>query len=116
LIYNQKITLKDIKANIHIGVTEEERQKRQEILITLELIPIIDSPPKNDSIEETVNYSKIREEVLEISNSRSFNLLETLCWVIADNIKNNFKVEQVTVIAKKFPYKDVDYVSYSITI
>jgi len=116
LIYKQKITLKDIKTNIHIGITENERNNEQKVLITVEIVPSINIPLKNDSIYETINYSEIRETILNISSSRSFNLLETLCWKIAKTIKNNFKIDKISVTVKKFPYNDVEYVSYSLTI
>ena len=115
-MFKQKITLKDIKANIHIGVTESEKKKKQKVLITVEIIPLMGTPPKRDNIEETINYSKIRDDTIKLSNNKTFNLLETLCWEIAKMIKDNFKVAEVSVTAKKFPYKDVNYVSYSLTI
>jgi len=116
LTFKQKITIKDIEANIHIGVTENERINKQKILLTIEIIPLMDVPPKRDNIEETINYSEIRIDVLKILNSKVFNLLETLCLQIAKKIKDDYNVKEVSVTIKKFPYKDVDYVSYSLTI
>ncbi len=112
---NSRIEIKDLSVMIHIGVTETERIKEQEILITVEIIPF-NYPPEDDNIESAVNYSTIREEIIEIAKNSKFRLIESLAKMIANNIKNKYNLKQISVTIKKFPYSDVKYVGFSITI
>ncbi len=112
---NCRIEINNLKAYVNIGITEEERSRKQRISITAEIIPK-NYPPENDSIDEVVNYSNIREDILDICRNSSFNLIESLAKSIANNIKNKYNVDRVTVKIMKFPYSDVNYVSFDITV
>jgi dihydroneopterin aldolase len=82
----------------HHGVGEEERRRGQAFLfdVTLEL-----SEPPEDELEATLDYRAVRDAVRELSEARSYKLLESLAAAVAAEICSRFAVEGVTVRVRK---------------
>jgi len=112
----QKIILNEISTNIRIGITESERAKRQKLVISIEIVPIVNYTEIKDNIYNTINYSMIRQDVKTLLRNSKFNLIETVAAEIAKHIKNHYQIKSVTITIKKFPYKDTKYIAYSLTI
>lgn len=112
----ETLILEDISAQVHLGVKEKERAKKQRILISVEIVPEAEYTSLQDCIENTVDYSRIRRDVKTIINSMKCSLIETLTSKIAHFIKEHYKVRSTTVSIKKFPYRDTKHVAYKLTI
>ena len=80
------------------GVGEAERRDGQPFLfdVTLEV-----AEPAEDEIGATVDYRAVRDTVRELSDARSYRLLESLAGAAADAIVAAFPVESVTVRVRK---------------
>lgn len=80
------------------GVNENERRDGQTFLfdVTLEV-----PEPSDDSIDATVDYRAVRDCVRDISDARSFQILETLAAAVADAIVARFEVVSVEVRVRK---------------
>jgi len=115
-VSNEKIILHNISIRTRLGITERERSRKQKILVQLEIGPLTPFEELNDSIENTVNYSLIRQHVKKLFREESFNLLETAAWRVAHVIKKNHPCRQVKVTVKKFPYRDTEYVACTIIL
>lgn len=76
------IFIKDLVVDCYIGVSDEERNKKQTIIINAAFD--IDYKSAKDSIDSTVNYKILYQEILKIVGSSHFNLLESLCQKIID--------------------------------
>ena len=81
------------------GVYDEEINKGQDFEISLEMK--LENEINNDLIENTVDYSKIIEEVTEIFNNKRYNLLETLAKDICSRISLHDQVRRVLISIKK---------------
>ncbi len=80
------------------GVDDRERELDQPFLYDLRLeLP----EPPSDRIEETVDYREVAELVREVSDERSFQLLEALAAAVADRILERFRPERVRVRVRK---------------
>jgi FolB domain-containing protein len=112
----EQIILKEISVTAHLGVTDKEKVKKQKILITVSIVPDFQFNSLNDSIDNTVNYSDIRGDIINIISTNRFNLIETAAGKIASHIKNNYPVKNLAVVIKKFPYKDTKYVAFELKI
>ena len=110
----ERIIIKELSVTAHMGVTDKERIKKQKILITVSIVPDFKFHSLNDSIENTVNYSDIRGDIISIISTKRFNLIETVADKIASHIRGNYPVKNIDVMVKKFPYKDTKYVAFEL--
>ncbi len=100
-----KIFIKDLLIPCHIGTSDKEKNKLQDILINVELTADITEAVATDDINKTVNYHPIYLYILELAKTSQFTLLETLANTIADYVLvNNERVQQATVRVEK-PHK-----------
>ena len=80
------------------GVNEDERREGQTFLfdVTLEI-----AEPKEDAIDETIDYRLVRDIVREINEGESYQLLETLAAAVADALNAELRVKRVRVTVRK---------------
>jgi 7,8-dihydroneopterin aldolase/epimerase/oxygenase len=80
------------------GVLESERREGQTFLfdVTLEV-----DKPREDRIEETVDYREVAARVQEVSGATRFDLLESLAAAVADALVESFPVASATVRVRK---------------
>jgi dihydroneopterin aldolase len=80
------------------GVGEDERRDGQSFLfdVTLEV-----AEPRDDAIDATVDYRAVRDTVRELSEARSYKLLESLAGAAADAIVTRFAVDSAIVRVRK---------------
>ena len=81
------------------GLYEEEKENGQNFIISLSID--IDYTDKNDKIKNTVDYTKIINEVKDIFNEKRYNLIESLAVVISDNLMKNKKIKSLDISIKK---------------
>ncbi len=113
---SQSIFFRDIELLCKIGVYEHERRNPQRVIINLKLILSNELSPKNDKIDETLNYDIVYRKIKDISSSQHFNLVETLANQIFKNLKSLNKVSDLTVsVTKPDIYEDCKGVGYEIT-
>lgn len=82
------------------GVLEEERRDGQAFLYDLALTV---REPRDDRIEDAVDYREVAARVREVSDSQSFRLLESLAAAVADALLQSFPIEAVRVRVRKRP-------------
>jgi dihydroneopterin aldolase len=80
------------------GVNDDERRDGQSFLfdVTLEI-----KEPKEDSIDATVDYRRVRDIVTAVSDADSYRLLETLAAAAADALLAELHPERVRVRVRK---------------
>ena len=98
------IEVKGIKAYGKHGVYADEKKEEQLFLIDVKAT-LRDTSRARDNIEEdlleeTINYEKIVESVIELVKEESFNLIETLALKIVDALKNP-KLQEILVTVHK---------------
>ena len=80
------------------GVDDWERETEQPFVYDLELDL---AEPRSDSIDETVDYREVVELVRAVSESRQFQLLESMSAAVADALLERFPAERVRVRVRK---------------
>ncbi len=98
-----KIHLREISCQAHIGVTEEERTVAQRILLDLILHLDLEPAAQTDDLEKTVDYRQLVEEVREIVAQGSYSLLEALAGAVCNTVLRDHRISLVEVKAYKFP-------------
>jgi dihydroneopterin aldolase len=80
------------------GVLEEEKLDGQVFVYDVELEV---EEPASDRIDDAVDYRRVADCVREVSDSRSFDLIESLAAAVADALVARLAVSRVRVRVKK---------------
>jgi dihydroneopterin aldolase len=83
------------------GVHPHERAAPQKFSISVELSVDTSRAAKTDDIDDTVNWSWVRNVIIDSVQDESFNLLERLAQVIAERILANKNVAKLTLSIDK---------------
>jgi FolB domain-containing protein len=79
-----KIYIRDLKASTIIGTLPNERVECQEVILNIELACNLAKAGRTDALEDTIDYSAIRDAVLSYAEASSFKLLEALAEGVAN--------------------------------
>lgn len=105
---SDQIIIRGLKLSCRIGVPIEERTEAQDLRahLTLEVA----SFPKNDRVDETVDYQSVSNAVRRLAAEGERHLIETLAQDIASLVLDNFPVLGVKVELEKFILPETDWV------
>ena len=111
----KKILIENLTCNASIGVYENEKLNKQKIIINLEIVLVNTIKTDTDNLNDVADYGKFRRIVLDIVNSKHFNLIETLADNLIKKIKTFEKVENIKLkITKPDIFEDCS-ISYEIS-
>ena len=103
----QRIIVRDLSLSCRIGVTEDERARRQRIRLNLAL-EVVPDPPTEDRIAEVVHYGHLVDRVRRTCLRADVQLLETLAEQVAANCFFDARIVSVKVRIEKLDrYADV---------
>ncbi|MBN1676769.1 MAG: dihydroneopterin aldolase [Kiritimatiellae bacterium] len=96
-----KIAIKDLLVRCVIGIFEEERRTRQDVLINMTLHTDLRQAGQTDRIEDSVDYKALKKRVLAMAEASSFFLVERLAERAAEICLEDERVRRVTVSVEK---------------
>ena len=96
-----KIIIKDLLLRGIVGINEDERANKQDILINLVIYSDTRPAAASDDISDAVNYRTITKRIIAHVEQSSDFLVERLAGDIARLIIMEFGVEKVTVRVEK---------------
>lgn len=96
-----KIIVKDLLLRGIIGINDDERVNRQDILINLTMYADTRPAAASDQIEDAVNYRTITKRIIQHVESSADFLVEKLVADIAHIILTEFNIEKVRVRVEK---------------
>ena len=99
-----KVFIKNLVLPCRIGVTEEERTKKQNVIIDIEIFCDLSQAGITDDLTKSINYAQVQEQVTAAVSKVEFKLLESLAQTVASLILKNSLASQVTVAVKKEKY------------
>jgi FolB domain-containing protein len=110
---NLKITIANLKLQASIGIYAHEKEKPQEILITLDIFYGNNKSAQSDNIEDAMDYDKIKAIIESTIAKQHYNLLEKLSQQIIDNLIIGYpQIKQLKVkIIKPAVIKEAEEVS-----
>jgi len=82
VLLSQRIVIRDLTVSCSIGVSAEERARRQRLRLNVELL-IESPPPRHDNINEVLDYGVLAESLKKCSRAAGCRLLETLAEDLA---------------------------------
>lgn len=109
-----KLIIKGARFMCNIGVSREERMKKQCIIVDAELFFNFKKASSTDNIKHTINYSEVYASVKNIAAKKEYKLIETLAEKIAEGVLSNYPVKKIILRVKK-PLKYAEYAVAEIT-
>jgi dihydroneopterin aldolase len=109
-----KITIKDLELDAHIGVTAEERARTQKVLLTVTLERDLGEAGRTDTETATTPYDEVVELIKDVIAERPRKLIEAMALEVAREILYRRMAVTVTVEVKKFSIPRTKYVSVEI--
>jgi FolB domain-containing protein len=100
-IVGDQIEIKDLFLRTIIGINEEERRKRQDVLINITLYADTRAAGASDDIEDAVNYRTIAKRVIALVEGSQFYLVEKMAAEVAAICLEDPRVERARVRVEK---------------
>ena len=85
-----KIIIEGASFQARVGVSEQERRRQQEIIVSLQALVDIRDAGKHDDLDATVSYVEIHELAARIISARAYRLIETIAEEVAAAILQSF--------------------------
>lgn len=86
------IRIDDLALRTIVGFNAWEREKKQDVMINLYMEFDSSKAIQSDAVEDTLDYKKLKRRVIDLVESSTFNLLETLTHRILDTVSSDEKV------------------------
>ena len=96
-----KIIIKGIEVFAYHGAFPEENMLGQRFTIDVELIKDIRKACQNDTLEDTVHYGLVHDDIVTLTKNNKFKLIEKLAEEIAKMVIQKYKVEDIKVTIEK---------------
>jgi len=98
---SDQIQIKDLLLRTIIGINEEERRARQDVLINIVLYADTRPAGASDDIDDAVNYRTITKRIIRLVEESRFYLVEKLAAEIAAICLDDPRVESVSARVEK---------------
>ena len=95
------IHIKDLLVRGIVGVNDEERRKRQDILVNITMQADTRQAAENDNLDDSCNYATVSKAVIDLVEGSRYFTVEKLASVIARSVLENPGVTEVTVAVEK---------------
>ena len=96
-----KILISGIDCLAVVGVTPEERSRKQRLSIDLEFRIDARKPAQTDSLRDAIDYGLVAAAVEEVCASQPYHLIETVAERIAERVLSGFPTPSTRVLVRK---------------
>jgi FolB domain-containing protein len=96
-----QIQIKDLQLRTTIGINEEERRDRQDVVINIVLCADTRAAGASDDIDDAVNYRTITKRIIRLVEESQFCLVERLAAEIAAICIQDPRIESARVRVEK---------------
>ncbi len=106
------IRIKNLRLRTFIGFNEEEKTKKQDVIINIELRYDATLAKQSDSVADACNYKILTKKIIALVEEQAFDLLEKMAGDIIDLITDIGKIHYASVeIDKPHALRFADSVS-----
>jgi len=98
---HDKIVIKGLHCSVRVGVRKEEQEVRRNCEIDVSLYFDLSKAALSDHLDETINYSKVIDLILDHSSKVQFKLLESFAYFLFEEIFKHTAAERVHLRVKK---------------
>lgn len=98
---SDQILIRDLLLRTILGINDEERRSKQDVLINLTLYVDTTAAGLSDDIQDAVNYRTLTKQVIELVEGSQFYLVEKMCAQIAALCLQDPSVQRINVRVEK---------------
>ena len=95
------IKIENLKLRTIVGIYDWEKEKKQDVIINIEMEFDGTKAIESDNIEDTVDYKTITKEIIDMVEGNEFNLIERIAGEAIKIAMKNDKVERASVRVDK---------------
>lgn len=92
-----KIYITELAVETLIGVYDWERVRSTELLLDVTLHVDLAKAMQSDNVEDTVDYAKVAEVIVQVGKESSFELLEAFGNAVMNAVLEHFNVSEMTL-------------------
>ncbi len=96
-----RIIISDLLVRTIIGINEDERHHKQDVVISISLSADLSKAGRSDRFEDTVDYRDLKKRIMAMTESSRFHLIEALAQAIADICLEHPAVQEAQVRVEK---------------
>lgn len=96
-----RILISDLLVRCIVGVNEDERREKQDVVINLSISTDLARAGKSDRFEDAIDYRDLKKRVMALAENSRFYLVEALAEAVASLCLENPVVVQVQVRVEK---------------
>lgn len=96
-----RIHIRDLAMRCIIGIYDDERREKQDIVINITLYADLHKACRTDDVADTVDYKVLKKKVIALVEQSSCRLIEHLAEGIAQVCLEEPRVARVTVCVDK---------------
>ena len=96
-----RITIHDLTTRTFVGFNPWEREKMQEVRISVSLYADLSEACRSDRVEDSVDYKAVKTRILALVENNRFDLIEKMAQDIAEVCLAIPRVERADVIVNK---------------
>jgi D-erythro-7,8-dihydroneopterin triphosphate epimerase len=78
-----RIIITDLKSRCIVGINEDERREKQDVIINISIYADLRSAGRTDRFEDAIDYRAIKKRVLGLVENSNYFLVEALADAIA---------------------------------
>lgn len=98
---SDQIHISDLLLRTIIGINDEEREKKQDVLINISMLVDLKTAGRSDDINDAVNYRTITKEIIDLVENSHFQLVEKMADEVARICLLDHKVQSARVQIEK---------------
>ena len=98
---SDRIYIRDLIVRCTIGIDEQERANKQNVLVQLVLETDLRRAGRTDALADTIDYRALKKRILSMAGESQFYLIEALAESIADECLKQERIARVTVAVEK---------------
>lgn len=95
------IHIRDLALRCIIGIYEEERRDKQDVVVNIRLYADLRRACRSDDVRDTIDYKALKKKVIALAERSSCRLIEHLAELIADVCLEDSRVRRAVVSVDK---------------
>lgn len=96
-----KLHIRDLRTRCIVGINQEERIHKQDVIINITLHADLSLPCRSDDINDTIDYKGIKKQVIAMVENSSFGLIERLAEEVARIALSDRRITRADVTIDK---------------
>lgn len=96
-----RLIIRDLRARCIIGVNNDERRDKQDVVISLSIYTDLEKAASSDRFEDALDYRCLKKKVLAMVEASTYHLVEALAEAIAEVCLSDEAIRRVDVLVEK---------------